>query len=176
MMTAMPDAEALFRAYRDRVFRYLYRAAGQVDAAHDLTQEVFLRVTRTTAPAAADGDVAAWLFRIARNMVLDHRRRLGGRQLEPSAGSSNGAARSASQETGAAVNQALAALSDIDRDVFLLREVVGLGYDEIARTCDLTPDAVRNRIHRARLALRERLEAPIAARRIGSIRRRQEDP
>ena len=61
----------------------------------------------------------------------------------------------ASQDTGAAVNEALAALDDVDRDVFLMREVAGLGYEEIASACGLTPDAVRNRIYRARLQLRD---------------------
>jgi Zn-dependent M28 family amino/carboxypeptidase len=43
MMTLMADAGMLFRTYRHRVFRYLYRTAGEVDTAHDLTQDVFLR-------------------------------------------------------------------------------------------------------------------------------------
>ena len=46
-----------------------------------------------------------------------------------------------------------------------MREVVGLGYDEIGRACGLTPDAVRSRIHRARLHLRKQLASPIATRR-----------
>ena len=70
------------------------------------------------------------------------------------------AARPASQDTSAEVNEALASLADVDRDVFLMREVAGLGYDEIATACGLTPDAVRSRIHRARLQLRERLSTP----------------
>jgi RNA polymerase sigma-70 factor (ECF subfamily) len=52
-----------------------------------------------------------------------------------------------------------------------MREVAGLGYDEIASACGLTPDAVRSRIHRARLELRERLSGPIAARRMTPMRR-----
>lgn len=43
-----------------------------------------------------------------------------------------------------------------------MREVAGLGYEEIATACELTPDAVRNRIHRTRLQLRAQLAAPIA--------------
>src|SRR5690606_4708150 len=76
MMTPVANAETLFGLYRDRVFRYLYRASGHLDTAHELTQEVFLRVSRAAVPAGADADLAAWLFRIARNIVLDHKRRL----------------------------------------------------------------------------------------------------
>jgi RNA polymerase sigma-70 factor (ECF subfamily) len=83
--------------------------------------------------------------------------------------------RQASQEIGAAVNQALAALPDLDRDVFLMREVAGLGYDEIAGACELTPDAVRSRIHRTRLLLRDQLAAPIATSRTPGLRRSGRD-
>lgn len=167
----MANAEVLFTLYRDRMFRYFYRAAGHPETAEDLTQEVFLRVSRSAVPTAADGEVAAWLFRIARNLVLDHRRQIGRRLPDGPAGTPDGGQRPPSQETSAAVNEALASLTEVDRDIFLLKEVVGLGYAEIANTCDLTPDAVRNRIHRARVALREQLAAPIAERRAGPVRR-----
>ena len=68
------------------------------------------------------------------------------------------------------MNEALATLPELDRDVFLMRELAGLGYDEIATPCDLTPDAVRSRIHRARLQLRANLAAPIATRRSSRMR------
>src|SRR5688572_25399033 len=156
----MADPEALFAANHQRLFRYFCRAVGQTEAARDLTQEVFLRVTRATIPAAVDGELRAWLFRIARNLALDHHRsRL--RHPEPSA-LVDEPARSPSQDVNLAVNEALASLPALDRDVFLMREVAGLGYEEIAGACELTPDAVRSRIHRARLQLRDQLAAPIA--------------
>jgi RNA polymerase sigma-70 factor (ECF subfamily) len=157
------DPEALFAANQHRLFRYFCRAVGQADTARDLTQDVFLRVSRTAIPVAADGELRAWLFRIARNLALDHHRKHV-RQPEPSALMDEGS-RLPSQDIDLAVKEALAALSDVDRDVFLMREVAGLGYEEIGRACGLTPDAVRSRIHRARLQLRAQLAAPIATRR-----------
>lgn len=156
----MGDPEGLFAAHQNAIFRYFCRAVGQAEAARDLTQDVFLRVTRTAVPAATDGELTAWLFRIARNLALDHHRRRV-RQPEPSA-LVDEPTRSASQDVNLAVNEALASLPALDRDVFLMREVAGLGYDAIAGACELTPDAVRSRIHRTRLQLRERLAAPIA--------------
>jgi RNA polymerase sigma-70 factor (ECF subfamily) len=156
------DAAALFAAHQHRLFKYFCRAVGQVDTARDLTQDVFLRVSRTTIPVAGDGEVRAWLFQIARNLALDHHRaRL--RRPDPSV-LTHESARSPSQEVDLAVNKALAALADLDRDAFLMREVVGLSYDEIGKACGLTPDAVRSRIHRARLQLREALAGLIATR------------
>jgi RNA polymerase sigma-70 factor (ECF subfamily) len=164
----MTDPEALFAAYHGRLFRYFCRAVGQPEAARDLVQEVFLRVTRTAIPTAEDGAVAAWLFRIARNLALDHHRSRR-RRPEP-AELTDVTARSPSQDVGAAVNQALALLPDLDRDVFLMREVAGLGYEAIAAACELTPDGVRSRIHRTRLVLRDQLAAPLATSRTMSMR------
>ena len=55
------------------------------------------------------------------------------------------------------LQSALAGLPALDRDAFLLREVGGLGYAEIAKACEISPDSVRSRIYRARLALRSTL-------------------
>src|SRR5438093_11532521 len=156
----MADPEGLFAVHHQGLFKYFCRAVGHAESARDLTQEVFLRVSRSPIPAAADGDVRAWLFRIARNLALDyHRRRL--RHPEPS-GLVDEATRSSSQDVNLAVNEALASLPALDRDVFLMREVAGLSYEAIAGACELTTDAVRSRIHRTRLQLRDQLAAPIA--------------
>lgn len=165
----MADSEGLFAAHHRSLFRYFCRAVGKAEAARDLTQDVFLRVSRTRIPAALDGDARAWLFRIARNLALDYHRGRG-RHQEPLA-LVDQATRSASQDVSLAVNEALASLAPLDRDVFLMREVAGLGYEEIAGACELTIDAVRSRIHRTRLQLRETLAAPIATSRTTATRR-----
>jgi RNA polymerase sigma-70 factor, ECF subfamily len=167
------DSEALFIANRDRLFRYFVRAVGETEVARDLTQDVFVRVSRTTVPDGADGEVRAWLFQIARNLALDHYRQ---RVRQPRPVMLVDEAQPASQDTGVAVNQALAALADLDRDVFLMREVAGLGYQEIGRACGLTADAVRSRIHRARLHLRGQLAAPVATRRTVPMRQSGREP
>lgn len=162
----MADPAGLFAAHQHRVFRYLCRAVGHAETARDLTQEVFLRVSRSAAPT--NGDARPWLFRIARNLALDYHR---SRTRHPESSSHvDEASRPASQDVSTAVNEALAALQPLDRDVFLMREVAGLGYAEIAAACDLTPDAVRSRIHRTRLQLRDRLAAPIATSRAMATR------
>jgi RNA polymerase sigma-70 factor (ECF subfamily) len=166
------DPEALFAAHNRGLFRYFLRVAGQVDAARDLTQDVFVRISRTAVPAASEGELKAWLFRIARNLAVDFHRR---RMRERSAVTPD-AARPASQDVDIAVMQALSTLDALDRDVFLMREVAGLSYSEIAAACELTPDAVRSRIHRARLALRAQLAAPIASRRTLPMRLSGREP
>jgi RNA polymerase sigma-70 factor, ECF subfamily len=151
--------ESLFAEHRERLFLYFCRAVGQ-ETAQDLTQDVFVRVSRAALPGdGTGGDLRPWLFRIARNLALDHHRRRV-RHAEDLVEVPE-RARAASQDTNLALHEALATLADLDRDVFLLREAAGLSYDEIARACDLTVEAVRSRIHRARLQLRSALTAPI---------------
>jgi len=168
------DPEALFVANQHRVFRYFRRAVGQTDAARDLTQDVFLRVSRAAVPKVAEREVIAWLFSIARNLALDHHRK---RVRQPNhVALVNEDSRLPTQDVEVAVNEALARLDDLDRDVFLMREMAGLGYQEIAGACGLTPDAVRSRIHRARLELRSQLTAPISTRRTMPMRHSGREP
>jgi RNA polymerase sigma-70 factor (ECF subfamily) len=165
----MVDPARLFAVHYRGLFKYFCRAVGHSDAARDLTQEVFLRISRSPVPEADDSNLGAWVYRIARNLALDHHRR---RARHPSpAALEVERGRAASQDVDVAVQQALAVLSDLDRDVFLMREVAGLGYEEIAGACELTPDAVRSRICRARAALRSQLAAPIATTRTMAISR-----
>lgn len=176
-MDCVTDAETLFALYQDRLRRYLARASGETELARDLTQEVFLRVSRVAIPVAPENQLAGWLFRIARNVVLDHHRQRN-RRPEDALGRLD-SAKAPSQETTTALNQALSTLPDVDRDVFLMREMSGLSYDEIANACELTPDAVRNRIHRARLQLRQVLAAslgPLRTRQIRPLRRPRVTP
>ena len=160
------DADILFTTHRDGVFRYLSRIVGQGDAS-ELTQEVFLRVARGPLPPAEPGARRAWIFSIARNLALNHvrddRRRGVAVELDerPAA---------PTQELSTALAEALDRLAPLDRDVFLMREASGLSYEEIAAACELTPDAVRSRLHRARLQLRASLERPIRSSSVPTVR------
>src|SRR5687767_15304175 len=109
----MADSEGLFAAHHQKVFKYFCRAVGRGDLARDLTQELFLRVCRS--PVATNGDGSAWLFRIARNLVLDHHRNSARRPAFFAL--THEATRPAHQDVSAAVNAALAALPTLDRDV-----------------------------------------------------------
>ena len=68
------------------------------------------------------------------------------------------------QELGAALRHAIDLLPALERDLFLLREVVGLRYDEMAAACDVSIETVRSRLHQARQALRASLGASLDVR------------
>ena len=166
----MPDTsrvERLYLAYQPQVLRYLTRMLGQRQTAQDLTQETFLRATRAPGPED-EPQQRAWLFRIARNLALNHIRDTS-RQvaLTPAAPGANAAV---TNDTALIVNEALEKLPALDRDVFVLRESAGLSYDEIAATCEITADAVRSRLQRARQSLRAMLQDVLVTERARGVR------
>jgi RNA polymerase sigma-70 factor (ECF subfamily) len=153
----MSTAADVFDRHHDGVYRFLYRLTGSREDAQDLAQDVFLRVVRAL-PAYEERRLErAWVFRIARNVWADRRRAL--RRVPPADSfDDTQVARPERQSLRVTLQQALGALAETDREVFLLREVGGLTYGEIAGIAGGSPDAVRNRIHRARLALRKALD------------------
>jgi RNA polymerase sigma factor (sigma-70 family) len=161
----VPDVAALYAEHQPAVFRYLCRTVGQADAARDLTQEVFLRVSRARVPEADASGLRAWVFAIARNLALNHLRDGRVRTLPVAPPSATPAV----QELAVAMQQALDALQELDRDVFLMREVGGLSYQEIARACELSIEAVRARLKRARQDLRVALDGPVRVHRLRTI-------
>ena len=130
---------------------------GDSSLAEDLTQEVFLRVVRGLDGYDERSREISWIFRIARNVLVDRHR---ARVRSPQGASLRDAAvvsRPATQVLSAILDEALARLPEEEREAFLMREVGGLGYHDIAEASGATPDAARMRIYRARVALREAL-------------------
>ena len=148
------QVDHLFVAYREPVFRFLRQFVRDATSAEDLTQETFLRALR--ASYTANGQERAWIFQIARNLARDHLRARGRAAVTTELGEH--AVVSADPVRTLELKTALLTLADDDREVFLLKEVAGLAYAEIADACGLTPDAVRSRLHRARLALRRQMK------------------
>jgi RNA polymerase sigma-70 factor, ECF subfamily len=150
-----PGLDHLFDAHHLVVYRYLLRMTGHRDEAEDLTQEVFLRAVRGIGQYEARGLDRAWLFRIAHNLLVDRQRR-NRRAPQIAAGvAPDTLSRDSSDAFSAMVlDEAMARLSELDREAFVLREVNGLSYAEIADITETTSDAVAARLYRARGVLR----------------------
>lgn len=148
----------IFHRHRRDIYRYLIRMTGQPDAADDLSQEVFLRVVRALKDGGPVGHERGWVFAIARNLLRDRHRRL--LTMTPVAESAVEPSTGANQVLAFGLTEALRGLAADDRDVFLLKEIGGLSYAEIASECGCTVEAVRSRLFRTRTQLRETL-APL---------------
>jgi RNA polymerase sigma-70 factor (ECF subfamily) len=147
--------ERLFYEHRNALRRYLTGLTTDTTGAEDLVQEVYVRVVRAAARYEPRERERAWLFRIARNVFLDDRRR---RSREAGRSSVTGEpAVPPVQHLRLDLSRALGRLATDDREAFLLAEVGGLSYEEIAHMLGSTVGSVRSRIYRARLALRDML-------------------
>ena len=145
-------ATDLFERYHVSVFRYFQRATGSRDLAEDLTQELFVRVVRglgTYRPVFETG----WLFRIARNLLLDYQRDNPVEHVPLAA--AGVLSERATQVVAFGLSEALALLSQGERDAFVLKELAGLSYAEIAAACDTNVETVRERLRNGRARLRK---------------------
>ena len=155
------DREAqreLYELHRQKVFGLMVRMVGYDDAA-DLTQQVFLKIYETIGQFAGRARFESWMYRVAVNESLQHLRRAGRRRHqtlshEPPARSPGEAERIDHKEI---LERALERLDPDLRAVFLLREVEGLPYREIAESLGVLQGTVGSQLNRARRRLREYL-------------------
>lgn len=154
--------EALMGRYRQALFSWLLGMTANRADAEDLFQEVWFRVIRH---AARFNDVSfkAWLWKIARNLLIDFRRKrkpdlsldaVNDEEDEPLvnrlvAGGAGPAKTAELQDMTARVMQALATLPEVQRDVFLMRVQGGLAFNEIAETLGIPLNTALGRMHDA---------------------------
>jgi len=134
------------------IARLSFALGGDRDAAEDLVQEAFLRAWRGLPPGLPDDQQRAWLHRTARNLAIDELRRRSRRPavsidaLGPVAGPD------AAPEVLDVSREALARLSAHDRFLLLLRFEAGFAHAEIAGLLNISEEAARKRLGRARAA------------------------
>lgn len=161
--------DAVFEAYRSRVFTFLLRLSRHRTLAEDLLDEVWLRLVAHARMLRPDTRLAPWLLTVARNLYWSHRRSVileEGEEAGLLGLSASPAAWPSPFELAAAgelerrVEQALAALPPQQREILLLVAREGLTPSEAAEVCGTTPEAMRQRLARARAALSDALERP----------------
>jgi RNA polymerase sigma-70 factor (ECF subfamily) len=146
----------VYARHAQPTFRFLMRLCGRQDQAEDLHQETWLAVARHAADLAADSDVAAWIFTIARNQFRSaHRRARRVRVPEAPATVIAGHDDPAAHD----LERALGALPAVHREILLLVAIEGLAIDQVASILELRPEAARQRLTRARAALVDLLAA-----------------
>lgn len=121
-----------------------------------MCQEAFLRIVRAIQNGGAIGHERGWVFAIVRNLLVDGRR---ARESRPEAATpGTEPAADPAQALAYGLREALAHLSDADRETFLLKEIGGLSYAEIASACSCSVESVRSRLFRTRMQLRGELD------------------
>lgn len=151
--------ERLVRRYRNMVFALCFRLVGRREDAWDLSQDVFLKAYKGLKGFRGEASFKTWLMRITANRCKDFlkKRRLTTVAYEdalradeaPSPAPDPSRALEAN-EVGAAIAGAVQALSPKHRTAFVLREIEGLAYEEMARVMGCTLGTVMSRLHYAR--------------------------
>jgi RNA polymerase sigma-70 factor (ECF subfamily) len=158
---AFDEAYARFHA---PLYAFLARLLGRRDLAEDLAQETWIRLATHASGLRPDTRLGAWLYTVARNLTLSFRRwsAFTGRRLailhrRPVEGGDSPFDLASASETHRRLEAALASLPEKYREVLLLVGVQGLPREDAAAILGLRPDALRQRLLRARAMIEEHL-------------------
>ena len=186
-LATLPDAELvrlaqagetrafdeLVRRYQDKVYRLSYKILRHEDDAAEALQDALLSAYRGLKNFKAESTFSTWLYRVATNAALMkyRKRRDGHVSLERSQSDNEDAEPLAlpdwsaqpldellDTETREVMQEGIDRLPEELRVVFVLRDVEGLSNGEVSEVLDLSIPAVKSRLHRARLQLRNRLD------------------
>ena len=177
--------EQLVTRYQDRLYVTVLRMVNHPDDAADLVQETFVRAMQAVARFEGKSTLYTWLFRIAVNLAISHRRSsqyraavtLDGDRDDDQDASVNqqaaGLRRQLSQDTEddpalsaerrMEYERLMAALAGLDpefRAVIVLRDVEECDYDQMAAILEVPVGTIKSRLFRARTALRDTLKSP----------------
>ncbi len=164
--------EAAYERYRARVFGFLLRLCRRRDVAEELLQETWLKLARSAPRLAEDTDLPAWLYTVARNAWVSHRRwtmldlsRLVALDDEVHWRADDGQVEARVDDRRAVqrLERAIGRLPDAQREVLLLVTVEGFEPERAAEILGIKWDALRQRLGRARVRLAELLALDDAA-------------
>jgi RNA polymerase sigma-70 factor (ECF subfamily) len=148
----------LYVRYSDNVYGYVRSIVRDDKEAEDLTQHVFMKLITVIVKYSDQGvPFSAWLLRLARNVTLDHLRRRRPTPTEEIFGADTHDGDDQARDRARDLHTALAALPDEQRDVMVMRHVVGLSPGEIAEHMGRTESSIHGLHHRGRRALQEEL-------------------
>ena len=157
-----PNAErALYDAHVDRVFRLVYRMAGDLDRAQDYTQETFIKAFEKLREFRGEAALSTWLGSIAISITLNGLRkvrRATDRETSLDDSLSVGRVdRHAEPDLKERMSRAIDELPDGYRAVFVMHDVEGYTHQEIAESLGVHPGTSKAQLFRARARLREAL-------------------
>ena len=160
--------EALLARHQARIYRFGMKMCGNPEDARDVLQETLLAMARTLRDFREESSISTWLYAIARSFCVKKRRkskfapdRLGSletdlpveanRIVDPARRPDQALA---DKQLHEALERSIASLDPAYREVLLLRDIEGLTSPEVAEVLGVSVEAVKSRLHRARLAVR----------------------
>lgn len=161
--------------HQQQVYNIVFRMLNNTQEAEDLTQEVFVTVFKSIESFRGDSKFSTWLYRIAVNHCKNRFKYLSRRAYNATRSLDDVREREKSdvplhgevsrpdqvyegRRLEAAIQREIANLDEDHRVLIVLRDIQGLSYDEIGTITGLAAGTVKSRLHRARMALKDRLE------------------
>jgi RNA polymerase sigma-70 factor (ECF subfamily) len=164
---ALLTAEEVINVHAPRVYNLALRMLGNTADAEDVTQDVLLQVVRKLDTFRGEAELTTWLHRVTVNAALTQRRRLSCRHqrtldvsldcIAPPEDGDGPDEQALRGEWRQHLERAIARLPQMYRDVFVLADLEELPNAEIGQLLGLSLAAVKSRLHRARLMLRDAL-------------------
>lgn len=164
----------LMKRYERRIVNYVYRITHRYEDAHDLAQEIFVKVYLALDRYDRKYQFSTWLFRIAQNSAIDALRKKAVQEVplsRPTEDEPTGKEREfaddgispyralKNKQLGVAIDRAVANLPPDYRELIQLRHFAELSYEEIASMKKLPLGTVKNKLFRARNLLKDALES-----------------
>jgi RNA polymerase sigma-70 factor, ECF subfamily len=178
MVAPLPEKltpELVFREYAPRIYNLARRMLGNDADAEDVTQDVLLQVVRKLDTFRGDSQISTWLHRVTVNAALAHRQKRANRQKHETGDVGDELLEIAAPEAAVkrwnvspddpvlaaedqeVIEKAINTLPEPFRDVYVLADVEGLPNNEIGDILGLSVPAVKSRLHRARMRMRDLL-------------------
>lgn len=159
---SLPAAEELYREHHEHIFRFIWSRVHDAPLAEDLTGEVFTRMVANL-PNCRDQSLPfrAWLYQVARNLIIDHLRKESLAQGLKDVTQPDVISPEEKVETVLTLERVQRALGKIDpvqREVIELRFLAELSLDEVALVIDKSVAAVKALQHRGLASLRDHLK------------------
>lgn len=147
----------LYERYNKLLFGYFYKLTRSQDVSEDLVNDVFLKILDSKNKYRGDGIFRVWMFRIARNIFIDHynkSKKMMAKELFVLNDRNEGNTEDVHEvyekkENKELVHNALMQLKEKEREVLVLCKLDGLKYREVAKILDCTEEAVKVRAFRA---------------------------
>ena len=159
--------EALVRRFQGRVYGIAYHYVGNPEDARDLSQEAFIRIYQNLELCTDERKFLPWIIRITRNICIDHLRRKKARapvhQMDPDelttlrSSGDDPAQLYAAGSLKHMIHAALQEMTDLNREIILLKDIQGLTLEEIATMLKVPLGTVKSRSNRARIELAHKL-------------------
>ncbi len=181
LIAGKPEAfDRFVEVFRSKIFQHSLMTCGNREDAEEVTQDTLFKVFEKFSELREPERIRAWVFRIARNACLMKKRRSvfapqqelsieeflpnstqdgGRRRLEIADWSALPDDQVLRTELRDVIHEAIEQLPDMYREVILLRDIEELTTEETAQVLDVSLEVVKTRLHRARLAIRQKLDS-----------------